>query len=323
MEDSYGREINYMRLSITDRCNFRCQYCMPEEGVRKIPHEEIISFENIVKLVRAGSNLGIEKIRLTGGEPLTRTGVPSLVRMIHDVDGIDEISMTTNGARLSDLAPDLARSGLDRVNVSLDAVDPGVFSKITRLGNIEDVVEGIREAKRAGLSPVKLNAVIVRGLNESEILPLIDFAVDNRLTLRFIELMPMGEAAGDSLEGVPIDGVMETVKRQWTLSPFDGPKGNGPATYYRVKDGEREGTIGFIFPMSKRFCRGCNRIRMTSRGTIRPCLARDKEYPLDISDETSVSEIEGRLAEIIRKKPYEHEWEENRSTSGEMSEIGG
>lgn len=322
MRDSYSREINYLRLSITDRCNFRCKYCMPEQGITKIPHDKIISYEHIVRLVQAASEIGINKIRLTGGEPLTRKDLPKLVKKIDGIDGIDDLSLTTNGSLLEGLSNELASSGLDRVNVSLDAIDPDKFTEITRRCDVEKVLSGISAATEAGLTPVKINTVIVKGMNESEILPLVDFAVANELPVRFIELMPMGEAAKRSLESLSLKEVTEIIKRKWDLSKTDGPHGNGPATYYRVRNGEREGMVGFIFPLSKNFCDGCNRIRMTSRGTIRPCLARDEEYTLDI-DNTSIEELSTRLAEIIKRKPYEHKWDTKSITAGEMSKIGG
>lgn len=322
MKDSYGREINYLRLSVTDRCNFRCKYCMPDKGITKLPHDQIVSYESIVKVVKAASRIGIDRVRFTGGEPLTRKGLPELVHMVDDIDGIDELTLTTNGSLLEELAEDLAHAGLDRVNVSLDAVDPDVFTEITRRGDIEKVLRGIDASKRAGLTPVKLNAVIVKGMNESEILPLIDFASSNDLTIRFIELMPMGEAARGSLEGLPLEDVLNIVEKKWQLTKSGGPIGNGPASYYRAINREKEATVGFIFPMSKRFCEGCNRIRMTSRGSIRPCLARDEEYPLNIQKAT-VEGISTSLARIIRKKPYEHQWESKSVTVGEMSDIGG
>jgi len=322
VKDSYGREINYLRLSVTDRCNFRCKYCMPDKGINKLPHDQIVSYESIMKVVKAASRIGIDRVRFTGGEPLTRKGLPELVQMVDGVDGIDELTLTTNGSLLEELADDLARAGLDRVNVSLDAIDANTFTEITRRGDVEKVLRGINASKRAGLTPVKINAVIVKGMNESEILPLIDFVAANDLTIRFIELMPMGEAARGSLEGLPLEEVMSIVEKRWQLVKFDGPIGNGPASYYRAVNGESKATVGFIFPISKRFCEGCNRIRMTSRGSIRPCLARDEEYPLNI-DHSTVERLSTRLARIIKRKPYEHEWEAKSVTAGEMSDIGG
>lgn len=323
MKDGYGREISYLRLSVTDRCNFRCQYCMPEAGIEKISHDEILTFEEIVRLIRAAANLGIEKIRLTGGEPLARSDLPRLVEMIDEISGIKDLSMTTNGSRLGELAGKLASAGLDRVNISLDSVHPETFSEITRCGDLDQVLAGINAAKEAGLEPVKLNTVIMKGLNEAEITDLVEFAVREDLVLRFIELMPMGEASDRAIEPLPLGEVREAVEEDWGLKRVTGPKGNGPARYFRVKRDGLEGEIGFIFPISKSFCSGCNRLRVTAQGTVRPCLARDEEYGLEIEDDTTVSELEDRLSEIIKEKPYGHQWEEERKTAGEMSEIGG
>lgn len=323
MKDGYGREINYLRLSVTDRCNFRCQYCMPEAGIEKISHDEILTFEEIVRLIRAAANLGVEKVRLTGGEPLARSDLPQLVEMIDEISGIKDLSMTTNGSRLGELAGDLATAGLDRVNISLDSVHPETFSEVTRCGDLDQVLAGINAAKEAGLDPVKLNTVVIKGLNEAEITDLVEFAVREELTLRFIELMPMGEASDRSIEPLSLEKVREVVEQDWELERISGPKGNGPARYFKVERDGLEGEIGFIFPISNSFCAGCNRLRVTAQGAVRPCLARDEEYGLEIEDDTTVSELENRLSEIIKKKPYGHQWEEERKTSGEMSEIGG
>ncbi len=323
MQDSYGREINYLRLSITDRCNFRCRYCMPEAGIEKCSHEEILSFEEITGLVKAAAGLGVNRVRLTGGEPTTRLELPNLVRMLNGIDGIEEISMTTNGSKLAGTAQELARAGLSRVNISLDAIDADKFGEITRGGNVKDVLAGIRAAKEANLDPVKLNAVVIKGVNESEILPLVDYAVSSGLVLRFIELMPMGEVAEEDLDLTPLEEVRGLIEDRWNLAAASGPEGSGPATYYRVSRGEEKGTIGFIFPISRSFCAGCNRIRVTAKGSVRPCLARDEQYELDFDEDTPIDEIEEQLARIIKEKPHGHKWEEEEATSGEMSEIGG
>ncbi len=323
MKDGHGRKINYLRLSVTDRCNFRCQYCMPAGGIEKTSHDDILTFEEIVRLIRAAANLGVKKVRLTGGEPLARKDLPRLVEMIDEIAGIKDLSMTTNGSRLGDLAGKLSRAGLDRVNISLDSVHPETFSEITRGGDLNEVLSGISAAKQAELDPVKLNTVIMKGLNEAEVTDLIEFAVREELTLRFIELMPMGEASDRSIEPLPLGKVREAVKEDWELKRISGPKGNGPARYFRVKRDGLEGEVGFIFPISKSFCAGCNRLRVTAQGSVRPCLARDEEYGLEIEDDTTVTELEDRLSEIIKKKPYGHQWEDERETTGEMSEIGG
>lgn len=323
MKDSFGREINYLRLSVTDRCNFRCQYCMPEEGIEKVAHDNILSYEEIIKLIKAAAKLGVEKIRLTGGEPMTRKGLPDLVEMISEVKGIDDLSMTTNGSRLAEFADDLAESGLDRVNISLDSVDPEIFERITRGGNLNSVLSGIEAAQDAGLDPVKLNTVIMKGVNDSEVDSLVEYAVGEDVALRFIELMPMGEAAGMVVDPTPFEEVRREVERGWELEKVSGPKGNGPAEYYSVKRGNESGRIGFIFPISHNFCDDCNRIRVTSRGNARPCLARDEQYELNIEKSTPIESLQDQLREVIEKKPHGHRWEEEKETSGEMSEIGG
>ncbi|MBS3786961.1 GTP 3',8-cyclase MoaA [Candidatus Bipolaricaulota bacterium] len=323
MKDSFGRDITYLRLSLTGRCNFRCKYCMPEEGIEKLPREEILSFEEIVNLVRAASELGINKVRFTGGEPLTRKDLPGLVKMVDAIEGIDELSLTTNGSSLSGVAEDLSQAGLDRVNISIDAMDPEVFAEITRRGELSSVLAGIEAAKRAKLDPVKLNTVIIKDVNESEIGPLMEFAAAEDLVLRFIELMPMGEAAKGAIESLPLNKVEKIIKRKWTLEEISGPQGNGPAKYYRASRRNTSGKVGFIFPLSRSFCDDCNRIRITSRGKVRPCLARDEEYDLGINENTSVDVITTRLRKIIEEKPYGHRWEKQDTTAGEMSEIGG
>ncbi|MBS3736463.1 MAG: GTP 3',8-cyclase MoaA [Candidatus Bipolaricaulota bacterium] len=323
MKDGYGRDINYLRLSLTGRCNFRCKYCMPEEGIEKLPRKEILSFEEIVNLVGAASELGINKVRFTGGEPLTRKDLPGLVEMVDEIEGIDELSLTTNGSSLSGVAKDLSKAGLNRVNISIDAIDPEVFAEITRGGELSSVLAGIEAAKEAGLEPVKLNTVVMKGVNESEIAPLMEFAAEEGLVLRFIELMPMGEAAGGAIDPKPLDEVKRDVERVWSLEKVSGLRGNGPAEYFRASRGDLSGKVGFIFPLSKSFCDGCNRIRITSRGRVRPCLARDEEYDLEINEDTSVDDISSRLRKIIKDKPYGHKWEKHDETAGEMSEIGG
>lgn len=323
MKDGFGREITYLRLSLTGRCNFRCKYCLPKEGIEKLSRKEILSFEEIVNLVRAASELGISKVRFTGGEPLTRKDLPHLVEMIDEIEGIDELSLTTNGSLLSGVADDLSQAGLDRVNISIDAMDPEIFAEITRGGELSSVLAGIEAAKGAELDPVKLNTVIMKGVNESEIGPLMEFAAAEDLVLRFIELMPMGEASGGAIEPMPLEEVKENIEMEWSLEEISGLRGNGPAEYYRASRENTSGKIGFIFPLSRSFCDGCNRIRITSRGRVRPCLARDEEYDLNINEETTVDVITSRLRKIIENKPHGHQWERQESTAGEMSEIGG
>ena len=326
--DSLSRPINYLRISITDRCNLRCVYCMPAEGVpHKFAHADILSYEEIVRVVRAAADLGINKIRLTGGEPLVRLGVVDLVAMIAGVPGIDDISMTTNATLLARYAAELKRAGLHRVNVSLDTLRPDRFQQISRLGELEDVLAGIDAAARVGLQPIKLNFVVMRGVNDDEI---VDFA---RLTLtqswhvRFIEVMPVGATAGlAKMEHMPVSEVRQRIEQNLgTLSPADkGERANGPALYYRLE--QAAGTIGFISAVSEHFCFNCNRLRLTADGKLRPCLLSDQEIGLReaLRRGAESEELQVFLRTAIERKPAGHHLAENMVPSArQMSQIGG
>jgi len=323
--DAFNRSISYLRISVTDRCNLRCVYCMPEEGVPLRSHDEILRYEEIVLVVRAAAALGISKIRLTGGEPLVRAGIVGLVRQIAAVPGIDDLAMTTNGVLLSRYAHRLKEAGLQRVNVSLDSLRPERFRLITRLGELKDVLEGIETARRAGLKPVKTNTVVIRDLNDDEV---VDFA---RLTLRdewhvrFIEMMPLGPYGGEYRQGyVPMSEVRARIEE--ALGPLVPAKviGNGPARYYRLK-GAR-GTIGFITPISEHFCYRCNRLRLTADGRLRPCLLSDYEIDLKgpMRSGATVEDIADLIKKAVHDKPERHHLAENLFPRGRaMSEIGG
>lgn len=326
--DSLSRPINYLRISVTDRCNLRCVYCMPAGGLsHKFAHDEILRYEEIVRVVEAAAGLGFAKIRLTGGEPLVRLGLPELVRMIAGIRGIDDISMTTNGMLLARYAEDLRAAGLCRVNVSLDTLRPERFRAITRLGNFHDVWEGIHAAARAGLAPVKINTVVMRGVNDDEV---VDFA---RLTLeqvwhvRFIEVMPVGETAGVAkMDFVPVAEMRERIETALgRLEPvWPGEPGNGPAKYYRL-DGAA-GTVGFIAAVSEHFCPQCNRLRLTADGKLRPCLLSDREVDIRgaLRAGASVEDLQEILRQAILQKPAGHHLLENISpTARQMSQIGG
>ena len=326
--DSLSRPINYLRISVTDRCNLRCVYCMPAEGVpAKFPHDAILSYEEIVRVVRAAADMGISKIRLTGGEPLARLGVVDLVEMIAGVPGIDDISMTTNATLLPRYADDLKRAGLHRVNVSLDTLRPERFQQITRLGRLEDVLAGIDAAARAGLQPIKINCVVMRGVNDDEI---VDFA---RLTLaqpwhvRFIEVMPLGATAGlAKMEHLPVSEVRARIEESLgALIPAEkGDRGNGPARYYRLE--QAVGTVGFISAVSEHFCFSCNRLRLTADGKLRPCLLSDQEIDLRQALRRGADSevLQALLRTAIERKPAGHHLAEDMVPSErQMSQIGG
>jgi cyclic pyranopterin phosphate synthase len=279
--DPFGRQITYLRISVTDRCNLRCVYCMPSEGITWQPHESIIRYEEIDEIVKEAARQGVNEIRLTGGEPLARRGLPELVRMIANIPGIDDISLTTNGLLLEKFAGALAAAGLKRVNISLDTLQPEKFRRITRGGQLEQVWAGLAEAESQGLAPIKINTVAMRGVNEDELLDLARLSLDHPWNMRFIELMPInnqqpwGEGFPSPEQAYLSIQAIEEILKPLGLEPIQGKIGNGPAREYRMKDGR--GTVGFITPLGDSFCERCNRLRLTADGNLRPCLLSDVE----------------------------------------------
>lgn len=326
--DSLARPISYLRISVTDRCNLRCIYCMPAGGIpHKFSHEDILRYEEIVQVVRAAAGLGINKIRLTGGEPLARLGVAGLVRMIAAVPGIDDISMTTNGILLARHARELKDAGLHRINVSLDTLEPARFRQITRLGDLKDVLAGIEAAEQAGLSPIKINNVVMRGLNDDEIPAFARLTLTRAWHVRFIEVMPVGETAGLAKVGfVPMAEVRQRIESEiGPLVPSDGAeRGAGPARYYRLPNAL--GTIGFISAVSEHFCFHCNRLRLTADGKLRPCLLSDREIDIRaaLRRGADLEELQDILRQAIGEKPAGHHLAEDITATGRlMSQIGG
>ena len=323
--DSFGRSINYLRISVTDRCNLRCIYCMPLEGVPQMSHSELLSYEEIQTVVRAAAELGINRIRLTGGEPLVRAELPELVRMLSRIEGIEELSLTTNGVFLKKYALELKQAGLSRVNVSLDTLKADTFRYITRLGELQGVLEGIEAAKKAGFEPVKTNTVVMRGINDDEILDFAKMTYEDGWHVRFIELMPFKGV----VEFVPSIELRQHISLLGKLEPCASITGNGPAMYYRLP-GAR-GTIGFISPLTETsFCSRCNRMRLTSDGKLRPCLLREDEIDLKLplrSDEIGapMKELKRLILKAVASKPEHHHLNEgvDRLVNRKMSQIGG
>ena len=320
--DSFGRSINYLRISVTDRCNLRCLYCMPPEGVPQMPHSEILSYEEIRTVVRAAAELGINRIRLTGGEPLVRAELPKLIKMLSQMQGIKELSLTTNGTVLKKYALELKQAGLSRVNVSLDTLKPDKFQYITRLGELKTVLEGIEAAKKAGFKPVKINTVIMRGINDDEILDFAKMTYEDGWHVRFIELMPFKGVA----EFVPSIELRQHISLLGKLELCALITGNGPATYYRLA-GAR-GTIGFITPLTETsFCSRCNRMRLTSDGRLRPCLLGEDEIDLKmpLRNNASMEELKRLILKAVASKPEHHHLEGGniRPVKRKMSQIGG
>ena len=333
MKDSHGRVIDYLRISLTDRCNFRCVYCMPADGVCSMGHDEILRIEEIERLVRVAAGLGIKSVRLTGGEPLVRKGVVDLVNAITDIDGIENVSMTTNGVLLPAMIDDLRAAGLSRVNISLDTLDPDQFHTITRVGRLEDTLAGIDAALAAGLNPVKVNAVAVRSLDQ-DFLEFAKLSIDRPLHVRFIEYMPVGDTSEDAGTGwgegdvIPSEELFQTINRRAAAAGLPSlraagaakPLGWGPARYFEFPGAQ--GTVGFISPLSRHFCSECNRLRVTADGKVRPCLFSDTEYDvraaLRAGDDGAVRDV---LLHALGAKPDEHH--DKVGTDRKMSQIGG
>ncbi len=296
--DTFGRRHNNLRISVTDRCNIRCFYCMPAENVQFKPRSEILSFEEIERFVRVVARLGVNKLRLTGGEPLVRSGMPDLVAMLAAVPGIDDIALTTNGILLAEQAQALKDAGLDRLNISLDALNAETFKQITRRDGFERVLEGIFAAQRVGFRKIKLNAVAIRGLTEDEVVPLGHFARRHDLEVRFIEFMPLD--ADDAwqndqvLPGVQIRAILEEGIGPLEPLPRDDP--SQPATDFIFADGR--GRIGFINPVTQPFCGDCNRLRITADGKVRNCLFSTVEW--DARELLRRGASDEELAQLVR-----------------------
>lgn len=282
--DQFGRQITYLRVSVTDRCNLRCVYCMPPEGVIWQAHEQIMRFEEIEMVVRAAAEQGVNEVRLTGGEPLVRHDLPKLVEMIAKIPGIEDISLTTNGVLLEKFARPLVDAGLKRINVSLDTLRADRFASITRGGIFERVWKGLEAADACGLKPIKLNAVMMRGVNDDELLDMARLSLVRDWHIRFIELMPVNNQQAWGEGFLPRDEVYLSIPEMLTLmeplglEPISETIGSGPAQEFRVPGAP--GTVGFISPMSDAFCKSCNRLRLTADGNLRPCLLVDTEIPI-------------------------------------------
>lgn len=338
--DRHGRTIDYLRVSVTDRCNLRCIYCMPPEGIDWKPMGDILSFEEIERFARVAVGEGIRKIRLTGGEPLVRKGIePFIGRLLNDV-GVEAVALTTNAILLKEKAAALYDAGLRRLNISLDSLDPEVFARVTRGGELQDVLDGIDEAFRLGFDPIKINVVVVKSL-EQDLLEFAKLTLDRPLHVRFIEFMPVGEADRDgagctgdaggwsAADHIPSDDVIAAISEGGVsegLGPLvpverdDAPGGWGPARYLRFEGAQ--GTVGVISPLSHHFCSECNRLRLTSDGMVRPCLFSDTEIDVRTALRGGTDE---EVRDVVRAalglKPESHE--DRIGTERSMSQIGG
>ncbi len=302
--DPQGRTINYLRLSVTDRCNLRCSYCMPPQGVANIGHDTILSYEELYRIARSAVAIGIEKIRITGGEPLVRKGIIDFLRQLSAIPGLNQLVLTTNGVLLNELAADLRDAGVQRLNVSLDSLDAGTFARITRCGNLERVLSGIATARSCGL-PVKLNMVVMRGINDHEIADFARLAADTAGTVRFIEYMPAIREPDWQRLVVPGSEILERIERYFTLLPLEQTRMAGPARNYRISGAD--GSVGIITPVSEHFCSQCNRIRVTSTGQAKGCLFADSCVDLKPALQTETDLLLTQaLNSIIAVKPSGH-----------------
>lgn len=326
MTDGRGRNIDYIRISVTDRCNLRCVYCMPEEGVKSISHDQILRFQEIIRIVRVLAAKGIRKIKLTGGEPLVRKGIAGLVRDLKQIEGIENVTITTNGVLLEEMYDELVEAGLDAVTVSLDSLNPEMFQQITRRDESERVKRGLEKAVRENRIPLKINCVPVFGWEEQQLAELLELARNHKVHIRFIEMMPIG--FGSECSFVSEDVLREKIEAKFgTLTPCTDVEGNGPCHYFAAEG--LQGRIGFISALSHQFCDSCNRIRLTAEGFLKMCLQYDCGVELKplLQDGSSDAVLEAAVEQALKEKPGSHSFgsevfpvgREKRS----MSQIGG
>ena len=318
LKDQYNRPIDYLRISVTDRCNSRCQYCMPPSGITYKSHEEIISFEEIYKVAKIFVELGVKKIRLTGGEPLIRKDIVDLVRKLSAIEGLEELTMTTNGLLLKKYAKDLKAAGLTRVNISIDSLDHNKYDLMTLGSSLTSVFEGIEAAKVNDLTPIKLNVVLIKGFNDTEIKDFVALTKDEKIDVRFIELMTLG--SNQKWAESRFVSNNKVLAEMPNLIAVEKKDKSTPADYYQVKG--YKGRVGLINPITCRFCSDCNRVRLTSTGQLKLCLHSDEEYNLRQFIENE-NKLKKYIVKIIKEKPKEHHLEENIFINENMHSIGG
>lgn len=321
LKDSYGRIIDYLRVSIIDWCNLHCIYC--QYNVVKKTHYEILRYEEIIRIVQLATQLGIKKVRITGGEPLMRRDIIFFMKEISQIDGIEDLSMTTNGSLLPKYVHSLKEAGLQRLNISLDSLQPKKYEEITQGGILSQVMAGIDEAFKANFSPIKINVVPMRGINDDELEDFVRLTIKKPIYVRFIELMPMSNNIFYEEKYIPVSQIKERLKNTFDLKLVNDVKGNGPAKYYQIDDAN--GLVGFISPLSKQICSQCNRLRLTSDGKLRPCLESDTEIDIKIPLRSGQSdeEIKEVLLSAIKFKPKRHQFTKKKIGRRQMSAIGG
>lgn len=322
--DSHGRRINYLRLSVTDRCNLRCSYCMPPEGIPRLQHGDMLSYEELHRVANEAVSLGIEKIRITGGEPLVRKGLIGFVDQLAAIPGLKELVLTTNGILLREMALPLRRAGVQRLNISLDSLNPTTFATITRGGDLGRVLDGIAAAEEAGFPPVKINMVVMRGVNDDELLDFAALTLRKPCTVRFIEYMPTLQDTEWDARSVDGREILERIGRHYPLLPLVSAEMAGPSRNFKISGAA--GAIGIITPISGHFCESCNRIRVTASGLVKGCLFANEA--VDIKPYLMNAEngsLRGIMRRIVMEKPGRHHLAEDVTGHGTvaMSRIGG
>lgn len=322
LRDAHGRTINYLRLSVTDRCNLRCRYCMPAGGLESLRNESLLSDEACLQIARAALDIGVEKIRITGGEPLVRRGIVKLLERLAASPGLRRLVLTTNGILLKQMARDLRSAGVESLNISLDSLKPETFDQITRGGQVAGVMEGIEAAVSAGFPFVKINMVVMRGINDAEIVDFAALTLDRPYRVRFIEYMPTLQGSNSQELTVPGSELLERLSERYSLEPVGRERDSGPSVNYRIKGGA--GTLGIITPVSCHFCNDCNRIRIASTGMAKGCLFSDE--PIDLKpylERGDMDALRDALVKVVATKPERHRLLERQVSLVAMSRIGG
>ena len=325
LKDKFGRSYKYLRISVTDRCNFKCKYCIPNDDFRYLSHNKILSYEEMLLAADVFAQLGVNKVRITGGEPLVRKNISFFLKKVKDIPGIKEVTLTTNGSLLHKFAKDIHEAGINRINVSLDSLREDRYSFITGGFDLKTIINGINIAKKEGIKPIKVNTVVIRGFNDDEIIDFCDFAANNDIVVRFIEFMPIGNSAGWHKDNI-ITGkeIIDIISKKYSLEKVERKEMDGPAKNFKLAGG---GMIGVITPISQHFCSECDKIRLTADGKIRPCLLSDDEIDVrEIIRSGSTEDIKNKIRESLNIKQEEHHLS-NRSCrelyKRTMSKIGG
>jgi cyclic pyranopterin phosphate synthase len=322
MVDNFGRSINYLRLSVTDRCNLRCSYCMPAHGIQKLDHKDVLNYEQLHRVARAAVGMGVEKIRITGGEPLVRKGIVDFLAELKRIPGLKKLVLTTNGVYLEEMAEGLRRAGVESINMSLDSLRPEVFARVTRGGDLNRVLSGLAAAERVGFEYLKINMVVMRGVNDRELFDFAALTLEKPINVRFIEYMPtLREKNWESMM-VPGAELLSRLSERYDLQQVSSEALDGPARYYQIPGAA--GKIGFITPISGHFCQKCNRLRVTSSGMLKSCLFDEGGVSLrDCLEHGTDADLLEMLRQVESRKQYRHALVDSSSDTYNMSQIGG